>query len=707
MTSQAGRGRIPAQTWMAAALALSLVGPLSAQSPPRAQPLSMSMYVDASSFRNRTPGPYPLSLQIQWNGNRLLEGRVRVTFNTQFDLPCTLLSDELTLNAGESHVSLMIPPLMSLSSVEQVDLLLEWVNGDEVQWRGTAPLRIAGAWRRSTVTGVCATPSPTIRTLETQLSLGELLPVDSGIADGTRLVMNLPHEMRPSDISVEPLQLCVLDALLLDVDAIRALSASQRSSVLTWLRAGGRVVICESGTPWRDSEIAFLQELLVESPEYVPRPADPIGLAWPGADVDSGLVSARFGLGNVLIVADPTVVDRNPGAVRRAAAVLWDVRVGTRGLLDEVADGRAPANSLMNHGIGFGPLVRQRPVELRGLASKLLPQGVSAVPLWVIGAVLALYVLLIGPAEYFALGLIGRRKWKWITFPLTTLAVSAGALAISRWHLSASGVPSSLVIRDLLPGAEVARETRISMIFEQVRKDVVTPVSRSLYTPLNTYQEFNPLAMQMMTSGFNPLSASPTFSVEGRLPHAARIVRPVEEFVGQMQREVTLPVPAERHAPDPEAAAFPWDDLPDFRNREELRSFVRQAFGEKASAALITGGERQTLTGNFSLFQSEPADPWRGTPLANQARRRGLPPGFVEPPVDFQEGLLDALTTGANGIFNVVSRNAPSGSWALEDLPLIDPTNPDELALAILVPNDNGWTLFRRLYRRDAEGRWK
>ena len=54
--------------------------------------------------------------------------------------------------------------------------------------------------------------------------------------------------------------------------------------------------------------------------------------------------------------------------------------------------------------------------------------GVSLVPFGVVIALVIIYIILIGPVDYFFLKrVVGRMQWTWVTFPLIVLAFSLGA----------------------------------------------------------------------------------------------------------------------------------------------------------------------------------------------------------------------------------------------------------------------------------------
>ncbi|MHC4177861.1 MAG: hypothetical protein ACYSWU_10160 [Planctomycetota bacterium] len=59
---------------------------------------------------------------------------------------------------------------------------------------------------------------------------------------------------------------------------------------------------------------------------------------------------------------------------------------------------------------------------------------VSLVPFWVVVTLIVVYILLIGPGDYFFLRKVTRRmEWTWLTFPLIVLIFSIGAYAAAHW----------------------------------------------------------------------------------------------------------------------------------------------------------------------------------------------------------------------------------------------------------------------------------
>ncbi len=102
---------------------------------------------------------------------------------------------------------------------------------------------------------------------------------------------------------------------------------------------------------------------------------------------------------------------------------------------------------------------------LGGLYQTLMPRDVQMVPLGLIGAVLAAYVVAIGPIDYFLLGLLRMRRLTWILFPLVTIGFAGSTLWLSRWYLGTNDSRRALEIYDVVKGGTVARRTRVELLF--------------------------------------------------------------------------------------------------------------------------------------------------------------------------------------------------------------------------------------------------
>ena len=58
--------------------------------------------------------------------------------------------------------------------------------------------------------------------------------------------------------------------------------------------------------------------------------------------------------------------------------------------------------------------------------------GVRLVPFWFVAGLIVVYILLIGPGDYFFLRkVVGRMEWTWLTFPTIVVVVSVAAYVLA------------------------------------------------------------------------------------------------------------------------------------------------------------------------------------------------------------------------------------------------------------------------------------
>ncbi len=96
-----------------------------------------------------------------------------------------------------------------------------------------------------------------------------------------------------------------------------------------------------------------------------------------------------------------------------------------------------------------------------------LEKGLPLPPLKVAGILFALllYLVLIGPVDYFLLRRLGRLEWTWFTYPTIVLLFAGG---ITAWGLTGRGgrvIASQIQVLDLLPEIGLARSTTTLAVF--------------------------------------------------------------------------------------------------------------------------------------------------------------------------------------------------------------------------------------------------
>lgn len=258
-----------------------------------------------------------------------------------------------------------------------------------------------------------------------------------GMAQRSRTVSTIPISL--SDIPDRPEGLRVLDALIISGSDTSELSSEQGRALSTWVEQGGRLILgggagatrTLAGLPddlVRDfrsanvtTEIQTLAALGKFGEENV-RVSGPFAVTWASStsgtlieqDNHGLLLNKRVGEGNVNysaldLAASP--FDAWAGATRFWEKLLTPGSAYPAGAPVDVSPRASRANNAA--------------YALQNLPSLDLPSiG------WLAG-LLAVYVLMVGPVNYFVLRRLRKLAWGWLTIPALTLLFSASAFAFA------------------------------------------------------------------------------------------------------------------------------------------------------------------------------------------------------------------------------------------------------------------------------------
>jgi hypothetical protein len=153
--------------------------------------------------------------------------------------------------------------------------------------------------------------------------------------------------------------------------------------------------------------------------------------------------------------------------------------------------------------------------------------------------VLALFVALVGPLDYFGLGLLKRRRYTWLLFPLATFLCTAATIQLANHYLGRGDRRRALIIVDVGKDGRAVRENRIELAFLGRDRLVQTPVRNALWAPLSRRAQRH--------QGYHESEPLPALWHRGTFPGNYKVDVPFRQWEPQLHRwlsfEPSTPVP--------------------------------------------------------------------------------------------------------------------------------------------------------------------
>ncbi|MEZ5943333.1 MAG: hypothetical protein R3C18_18210 [Planctomycetaceae bacterium] len=686
--------------------------------------LPLLVEVDAASYYTRTGGPTQLVLNVTSASGSVLKGRLILQIANGRDLLGTFENSDLFITPGEQTLQMLIPPLTE----DPINGFLEvaiWFTRDDGK-----TFRLPNQQLRMTATNgrkfVLTKVQPEVELLQVSSEFAEGLDFDvfrpqvrrngrrSDRDNTTQLQpLTLSHRMAAEDLPTFPIEHCASDILAINGAGLARLNTAQLNALIGWIRAGGSLYIELNDAVQLAEQVQFLNQIMARHEDevvFLPSSLGPPTLTGKGED--NGFVLNKFGLGRVAVVSGGIELPESE-MVRVVTPFLWKARVDQAQVVEresewsyQVARDASRTNDNWNYSYQYDPdtyegqlvLNNMSPVPVGGgigLVKQLMPRGFELVPLWLIASVLCVFILVVGPLDYFFVGLFTSRKWTWISFPTATLLFTGLAVFISNWYMNTGDHRGHLIVRDVVDGGLIARESELQLLFNSFSTVAKTEVEQELFTPL-VYQRFtteneswemqyNQRKMQNAGTVGKPVFNEP-------LPQYSTVSQSVPQWTPQLNRLTRIP---SKDVPEP--SGFDWDAPIGWQDTAELQNRIRKAFGPSARAQLF----RAYPNNDSSRFLKKSIQ--GGDWLLNNATGSSIqdvPSGVVYSNGSGTREFLHIISMrDSRGLFGVVSHISPTGGDQFEDLTLMDSSNPEQLLLIVVVTNpDNSQTVFRRVY---------
>jgi hypothetical protein len=669
----------------------------------------------------RTGGPLPVTFDLVWDGVNatLLEGQLQLLLSDGIEVYGRYVLSDLAINPGTTTYRILLPSLEGRAAFQTVDLVAKFVtvNGDEFDLEAR-PLRIVPDVSRFFRVMYCDPVSSTddrrVSKFLNSLKFEQFLPTPArgDLQSGPEnSVVTMFDSQRPSDMLSDPHWFCPISLAVISRNGFSELRSRQLEVLLQWVKAGGSLVVEPLGS-LDDAHLEFLNSLGSESPESELVVDERGQVSLPN---DRRLDFLTCGLGKAAVLYAGIQDDFDTAAPdwQQAVAGLWHFRKDQREAVE--SNGKSihlsetelyPDNAGQPHRARHTPYYNQlyqqnltgmqqhnlsvRPIQsVQGLLERLMPRDVEVVPLPYIGAILLLYLLTIGPVDYFVLGMFKARRLTWITFPLATVGFTLFTVWLSNAYLSSSAERTFVQILDIARDGDVTRSNRLELLFTMSSSNVTTEVKSGIFTALDHSRFGGTIHDAYQRQVHRRTVPAPT--IVGRPPGTFSAVQAVPKWTPQINRILQI-------APDPELLpaelkSFDWSSPRDLRTEDglaQLRQEIRDNFGNAAIAVLFHGRKSTDLIGSrLSVFQEA---------MVRQLQQNGtVNNGNQWLYTDF---LWDAsVRLQGTGLFNTICRIAPHGGANFEDLTLLDPSDPNQWLLVIAIPDAEDMTIYRRLYQ--------
>lgn len=681
----------------------------------------------ASSPPVRSGAPITVVWKINSQSTAVLPGRLELTVRDGTERMARLIGDDVVLAPGEQIQRMVLPPLNVENAYGAVEMHLRFVGADRtIDLGGQHPLRLPGPWQRQFVVAV-SDPWESNLNPERQALLQQFRFEKYNVDSTDHTITTLPSHVRPDELPADPLGYCGYDLVLLMYEGFAELKEAQCQALLQWVDAGGSVcVVPGRSTPLKNHHLKFLSELTPGAPPDAYQ-LDPTGrLALPDDDASNApqkLLLARRGLGRVAVVRDERglLAESSPGELRRMLAFLWRLRrdrvpdfmatgrwnAGPKPDLPENDDDAAQADWSRQRQQAIDEMRRMRPRDFQlspialqtgdQLLTQLMPRNLRVVPLKLIGLILFVYVLAIGPGDYLLLGALRRRRYTWFLFPAVTVGFAMGTVWLSNWYMRITDNRRGVSFLDVGDDGRIARRNRFEVLFEGTQGTVATQVTRGLLTAMNhqrfsaeTAWQYNQAAQRGMADQFQ-MVAVPDYA--GRVPARYQVTQYLPQWTPQLNRLLTL-------STDEQNVDFDWSSLAGLRvsdgvspvTAEASRTIVekvRTAFGPQAAIFIAQGQALHTLAGTTLLHQR--VDP--------RMYDQPYPQPVYGPASQLSTFLQDVCAPWMQGgLFNVVSQISPTGGKDFEDLALLDPSDGRQWVLIVVVEQADELIVYRKLY---------
>lgn len=656
-------------------LLIMLLAPMAVTAESRA---ILSASINPVTQRARSIAPVGVEVTLQWSGTGILEGSLELTLRDGNEVLSQLRSGDMALTGGSQTFRMMLPPPRSSGPNNKTTLSAKFAGKQASFDLGYFPMSLSSYNQRNATIGVStpragyrpATYGP--RTLQSLRF--ETFDPDRSQPDMQGVTTTVSY-FNTEDLPVNPLGYCQFDMVFAGEEGFTALKEKQLDALARWVEGGGSVLVVPRGK-LQDHHLAFLNRLAGAS-------GQPVGASELTADGNVSVADRdvaqmrnqvgmfRSGLGRAVIALDlPTDHDLNMQSWRQVTLFLWKFtgeqsgRILNKGTwtVTDVAQGR-------NFGYRYTGAGQIWPLAGGAeLLQSLMPQSTRMIPFTVILLVLGGFVLVIGPLDYFGLGLFRARRFTWVLFPAMSVVFTVSTMQLAAFYMGRSDHRNKVTMIDVGAGGRVLRQNTVDVTFAAREKAARTEVKNALVSIVNRSElsaSANPRLHYMQSDQWS-VGDDGLGQYVGQYPIQYTMEQTVRQWSPVGMRSVSF-------EPVADMPPLNWDAVAPL-----IKASGNPEFG-KIKGVLGTVGRDcavyyQRLSG-FVTLQAGSGSAFPQVALQNLSAR-----------------------PAAGGLFALVAQVSPTGGDTLEDVAVLDATDPQQLLLIVVEKKGNDYMIYRRLY---------
>ncbi len=326
----------------------------------------VGLKLELMSIRNRSSGPLPVHVKLEYNLPQILEGDLELsiydaldTFSRD-DLMAKILYEDIVLAGRDYEFNIVLPPLRTAVTQNWAIEAFFVTENERIPLSsvpdGSGPpqahdLLTTSPLERGVLVCSCSTDpvaqpvSANRKFLEENLSLDNYNPLyeeleqkaiaagdpASGAAQAEKIGRTIIHfagQWSAKDLPQDPLSYCAFDMVLLSDGALARLTTDQLAGLTKWVRGGGSVCVLPD-VPMKPQHLDFLRTLFEHG---TGNPAnltlDSEGRLLVVSDVNDPVLFSHFGLGRAVLLPSVESLEQrlNSEELGSVVAFLWKVR---------------------------------------------------------------------------------------------------------------------------------------------------------------------------------------------------------------------------------------------------------------------------------------------------------------------------------------------------------------------------------------------